>query len=110
MSVAGLWVVDNNRSYSNEEVLQRGVAVGRGCRVEAIGPIRDAPELPAPVNQASEKVARGETVLVEVWADQGPQRLAAYPAERDARVESSQPTASLARQLSHGTLAISTPC
>jgi acetolactate synthase-1/2/3 large subunit len=90
--IPGLWVVDNNRSYFNDEVHQHGVAVdrgrpvenrgtavriedpepdfaalARGCGVDAIGPIKDAAELAEALGQAAARVARGETVLVDVW-------------------------------------------
>src|SRR5579859_155325 len=92
--IPGLWVVDNNRSYFNDEVHQRGVAVerdrpvenrgvavriedpepdfaalARGCGIDGIGPIKDAAELPATLAEAAQRVARGETVLIDVWTD-----------------------------------------
>jgi thiamine pyrophosphate-dependent acetolactate synthase large subunit-like protein len=92
--IPGLWVVDNNRSYSNDEMHQRAVAVqrnrpvenrgiavrledpepdfsalARGCGVEGIGPIKDPAKLPSILAQAAERVARGETVLIDVWTD-----------------------------------------
>jgi thiamine pyrophosphate-dependent acetolactate synthase large subunit-like protein len=92
--IPGLWVVDNNRSYFNDEMHQRDVAVerdrpvenrgvavriedpspdfaalARGCGVDGIGPIKDATELPSILAQAAERVARGETVLIDVWTD-----------------------------------------
>src|SRR5579871_4371111 len=92
--IPGLWVVDNNRSYSNDEMHQYGVAVernrpvenrgigvriedpepdfaalARGCGVDAIGPIKDAAELSRALGQAADRVARGETVLVDVWTE-----------------------------------------
>ena len=70
--IAGLWVVDNNRTYSNDEMHQRAVAIernrpvenrgiavrlqdpepdfaalARGCGMDGIGPIKDASKLPS---------------------------------------------------------------
>ena len=95
--IPGLWIVDNNRSYSNDELHQHGVAVerdrpienrgiavriedpapdfaalARGCGIDAIGPIKDAAELAFVLGQAAERAARGETVLVDVWTDANP--------------------------------------
>jgi thiamine pyrophosphate-dependent acetolactate synthase large subunit-like protein len=92
--IPGLWIVDNNRSYSNDELHQHGVAVerdrpienrgiavriedpapdfaalARGCGIDAIGPIKDAAELGLVLGQAAERAARGETVLVDVWTN-----------------------------------------
>jgi thiamine pyrophosphate-dependent acetolactate synthase large subunit-like protein len=92
--VPGLWVVDNNRSYSNDEMHQHGVAVerdrpvenrgvgvriedpepdfaalARGCGVDAIGPIKNAAELSVALGQAAERVGRGETMLLDVWTE-----------------------------------------
>ncbi|MBV9325259.1 MAG: thiamine pyrophosphate-binding protein [Chloroflexi bacterium] len=90
--IPGLWVVDNNRSYSNDEMHQRGVAVergrpvenrgiavriedpapdfaalARGCGIDSIGPIKDALELSSALSRATERAARSETILVDVW-------------------------------------------
>lgn len=92
--IPGLWVVDNNRSYFNDEQHQRGIAMerdrpvenrgvavriddpepnfaalARGCGVEGIGPIKDAAELASTLGRAAERAARGETVLVDVWTN-----------------------------------------
>jgi acetolactate synthase-1/2/3 large subunit len=92
--IPGLWVVDNNRSYLNDEMHQRGVAVERdrpienrgvGVRIEdpepdfaslargfgvaGIGPIKDPAELPAALAQAAQRAAHGETVLLDVWTN-----------------------------------------
>jgi acetolactate synthase-1/2/3 large subunit len=90
----GLWIVDNNRSYFNDEMHQRGVAVerdrpvenrgvavriedpepdfaslARGCGIDGIGPIKDPAELPSVLAQAAHRTARGETILIDVWTD-----------------------------------------
>jgi acetolactate synthase-1/2/3 large subunit len=92
--IPGLWVVDNNRSYSNDEMHQRGVAVersrpvenrgigvrledpepdfaalARGCGVDGLGPIKDPAKLPSTLARAVQRVARGETVLIDVWTN-----------------------------------------
>jgi acetolactate synthase-1/2/3 large subunit len=92
--IPGLWVIDNNHSYSNDEVHQRGIAVergrpienrgvavriedplpdfaalARGFGVDGIGPIRDPAELPTVLARAVERVSRGETVVIDVWTD-----------------------------------------
>jgi thiamine pyrophosphate-dependent acetolactate synthase large subunit-like protein len=92
--IPGLWIVDNNRSYGNDEMHQRGVAVdrdrpvenrgvavriedpepnfaalARGCGVHGVGPLKDASDLPAALAHAAELAARGETVLVDVWTE-----------------------------------------
>jgi acetolactate synthase I/II/III large subunit len=90
--VPGLWIVDNNRSYYNDENHQHGVALerdrpvenrgvavridhpepdfaalGRGCGIDGIGPIKDPAELPSTLAQAVARVAQGETILIDVW-------------------------------------------
>ena len=92
--IPGLWVVDNNRSYFNDEMHQRGVAVerdrpvenrivavhiddpepdfaaiARGCGIDAIGPVKDPADLHSTLALAAERAARGETILVDVWTD-----------------------------------------
>jgi acetolactate synthase I/II/III large subunit len=90
--VPGLWIIDNNRSYYNDENHQRGVAVerdrpvenrgvavriedpepdfaalARGCGIEGIGPIKDPADLAPTLAQAVARVAQGETILIDVW-------------------------------------------
>jgi hypothetical protein len=43
--------------------------LARGCGVDSIGPIKDAAGLPAALDQAVERVARGEPVLIDVWTE-----------------------------------------
>jgi thiamine pyrophosphate-dependent acetolactate synthase large subunit-like protein len=92
--IPGLWIVDNNRSYFNDENHQRGVAVARdrpvenrvvavriedpepdfaglarSCGVDGIGPIKEPADLAPMLAQAVARVAQGETILVDVWTD-----------------------------------------
>jgi thiamine pyrophosphate-dependent acetolactate synthase large subunit-like protein len=90
--VGGLWVVDNNRSYYNDEAHQDSVArdrgrpvenrvvalrmedpevdfatVARGYGVDAEGPIKDVDQLPEALSRAAAKARAGEPVLLDVW-------------------------------------------
>jgi thiamine pyrophosphate-dependent acetolactate synthase large subunit-like protein len=42
-------------------------ALGRGCGIDGIGPIKDPAELPSTLAQAVARVAQGETILIDVW-------------------------------------------
>lgn len=91
-SIPGLWIVQNNRSYGNDQAHQEDVARDRdrpaenswiGIRLErptidfaalarslgvfAIGPVREAAELPAALVNAAAHARNGEVALVDVW-------------------------------------------
>ena len=92
--IPGLWVVDNNHTYANDEVHQRSIAhersrpvensgvavriddpapdfaaLARGCGADGVGPIKDSTQLATVLGKAVERVTRGETVLIDVWTD-----------------------------------------
>jgi thiamine pyrophosphate-dependent acetolactate synthase large subunit-like protein len=92
--IPGLWIVDNNRSYYNDENHQRGIAVerdrpvenrgvavriedpepdfaalARGCGIEGIGPIKEPADLAPSLTRAVERVSQGETILIDVWTE-----------------------------------------